>query len=227
MIFFLVESYSSLDQHGEAVAILKRIPKPKFDAGQKAEVRTKDEGLYHYAQMRLLKELRLAGAADPKMFAEATKLLGEIQAQDWGKGIEPKKEKAMLSHDQKQYGAATKAWNDIIKDFGPRPDLNKAKLREEFFEAYYNSFDCKYKYAKLKDDPRTTAEIKENKKTIDDKRKELTKEIAKSIVELEANTNSTDFYKKSIEELLKKEEGLRKEYDAIKKEKGNTAAATK
>lgn len=225
LIFFLIESYSNIEDHDSAIAILTKIPKPKVDPGQAAAVRQKDEGIYHFARRRLAKELRLAGAKDPKRFTEAEKLLDEIQAQDWGKDLEPKKERAHLAYDKKEFGNASRQWGKIVSDFGQKPDFTKAKVREEYFEAMYHFLDCKYKYATLKDDPRTAAETKANKPTIEEKRAQYISEVAKKIVEMEANINATDFFRQKIEEMVKANEPLRKAYEEAKKDKGPATAA--
>ena len=175
--------------------------------------------------MRLVKELRWAAPPTRNRLRRPASFLRTSGSRTGARALTSKKENAQLWHDQKQYGAATTAWVGIVKDFGQRPDFTKAKLREEYFEAYFNFLDCKYKYAILKDDPHSKVEQKDNKPTIEEKRKKLTQDVAKQILDMEANTSATDYYRQKIDELLKKSEPLRKEYEQMKK--NNTAAATK
>jgi hypothetical protein len=213
LVFFVIECYSGLEQHPEAAALLGRIPYPKpVPPNPKPDPR--DENLYRFAQLRLAKELRLG-----KKFDEARKIIDGIQKQDWGKGIEPKKENAMIYHDEGRFAPATGAWSRIIQDFGQRPNFTNSKIKEEYFEAYYHFLDCKYKFANSAD-PRSKEDLKKKDPiSIEEKRKTLIKDIAKRIVDLEANANRTEYYNKNIAELLKKEKPLRDEYEVFKKEK--------
>jgi hypothetical protein len=216
LVFFLIECYSGLEQHADAATVLSRIPLPK-PVPPNPKPDPKDENLYRFAQLRYAKELRLG-----KKFEEAHKTVDQIQKQDWGKGIEPKKEKAMIYHDEGRFAPATGSWSRIIQDFGQRPNFTNSKIKEEYFEAYFHFLDCKYKFANSAD-PRSKEDLKKKDVTIEDRRKALIKDVAKRIAELDANTNRTEFYNKSIAELLKKEKPLHEEYEVFRKEKEKEA----
>jgi hypothetical protein len=144
------------------------------------------------------RELRLA-----MRFSEARKVLDEILATKAGKTFKVRKEIALTWMDEKKYGAAAKQWSEIISSFGPNP-LAKRNYSESCYQYTY----CLYMYAK---------NIDPNDPKLGPKKAEYIKRAARLIARFE--NDWLDESKKRYEVLLKNEESLRKEYDALLKEK--------
>lgn len=213
MIFFLAYSYSSLDrpeEHIKAANLVGKIPEPKAQPPMKLD--PKEEATWKFARLMYARELRLG-----KKFPEARKVLDEIFARDWGKGFDVRKEIAETWEDEEKYGAAAKEWSAIIGSFGPKPDFANAKTKENYFEARYNYIYCLYMFAKNLNDPKLAA-----------KKPEYIKRSATLILQLESTPPGDmggEQFKKRYDELLRKEEPLRKDYEALKKEKEKEKAA--
>ncbi|MBY0527751.1 MAG: hypothetical protein K2R98_30415 [Gemmataceae bacterium] len=207
LIFFVANAYSSLgvpELHVKAAELVGKIPEPKAEPPKKVE--PQQEKMYHAARLMYAKELRLG-----KKYPESRKVIGEILTKDWGKGFEVRREEAFCWMDEEKYGAAAKSWNDIIQTFGAKPDFSNARIKENYFESRYQYIYCLYMYAKNLTDPKLLP-----------KKPDYIKRAATLIVQLE-NAPPGDMggeaFKKRYTDLLNKEDGLKKEYDAVKKEK--------
>jgi hypothetical protein len=209
VLSFLAHSYASLDrpeEHAKAASLWSKIQEPKPAPPKKVD--PKDESVYRFARLMTAKELRLG-----KKFSESRKILEEILTKDWGKGFDVRRELAQTWMDEDKYGAAATKWNEAISAFGAKPDFSNAKVKENYFEAQYQYIYCLYMYAKNIDpkDPK-----------VGSKKPEYILRAAKLILRLETTPPGDmggEQFKKRYDELLKKEDLLRKAYDEGKKER--------
>jgi hypothetical protein len=217
-LFFIAHSFSSLDNgdgklHAKAAELAGRVTEPKVAPPKKIDPHV--EKTYQAAQLMYGKELRLG-----KKYDDALKVIYKISNHEWGKGFEVRKEEAFIWQDQNKFGAAAKTWNQVIQSFGAKPNFNNAKIKENYFEARYQYIYCLYMYAKNLSDPKLLP-----------KKPEYIKRAANLILQLELVPPGPDGkpapesdmggenFKKRYQELLRKEDLLRKDYDALKKEK--------
>lgn len=217
MIFFLANSYSSIgvykdrNLHLDAVKLLEQVKEPKAEPGvpfdKKAEV------VHHQARLMMVQELRMG-----RKFKEAGTVLNDILSKPWGKGFSVKKEKPLLLMDQGFYGGAAKAWNQIIGELTGRLNGGDAKVKENYYESYYQFNYCLVMYAKTVTDPKIKA-----------KAGDYFKRAANNILKLEETPPGDmggEGFKKRYQDLLANEPLLKKEYDTIKKEKGAAPKTT-
>jgi len=209
VLSFLAHSYASLDrpeEHVKSANLWSKLQEPKPAPPKKVD--PKDESVYRFARLMTAKELRLG-----KKFPESRKILEEILTKDWGKGFDVRKELAQTWMDEEKYGAAATKWNDAISAFGAKPDFSIAKVKENYFEAQFQYIYCLYMYAKNIDpkDPK-----------VGSKKPEYILRAAKLILRLESTPPGDmggEQFKKRYDDLLKKEDVLRKAYDESKKER--------
>lgn len=186
---FLAQSYSSLDKHERAAALLRTM---KEDA---------PPGLYHLARILLVRELRLS-----KDFVKAEATLKEVLATDWGKqNLEAKKESILLLEDQEKYQlsrsqGAIPEWNQLMLSL--RPKLQDNRIKEQYFDCYYHLTYCIFKNALKKTDPKA-------------RQKDI--HVAATFIArlMEQPDTGVEPCKKHFEELLEKEPLLKNEYDAL------------
>ena len=203
IVRFLAFSYASLDEHAKAADLLKQIPKPgpSHAADKDKRAREDQEKAANYHSVRLLycRELRLS-----KQFDDAARVLKEVMATGLGKrSLDARKEQIMLMEDKGQHMQAAKEWNKLMKDLRPR--LSDNKLKDQYFEAYYQFVYSYYKYASaMKDENKKAANIKK---------------AAAFITALESKLPSMGGggLKQRYDELLSNEPALKAEYDALKK----------
>jgi hypothetical protein len=196
-LLFLAESYASLEQYARAAAFASRILPPE----QNDDARSQQ--IYRTAQVLLLRSLRAQ-----KDWKRADSLLASLLATNWGpNSLDLKKERLYLRQDQGKFTGkqgAILGWNTFMLQLQPR--LQDNRLREIYFEGYYQLTYCIYRSALEQTDSRT-------------REKEL-KLAANYILKLEAQADpAADSCKHQLQELLTSAAPLREQYEALKKVK--------
>jgi hypothetical protein len=194
----LAGSYSSLEKHDKALALLEKVTEPKAANGKEP-----DPALVHnYHAIRVLraKEFRL-----DKKLDKASAALKEIQATPWGaQDFEARKESILLLDAEGKHKTATEQWSAEIKKLQPAVDTN-GNVKEQYFEcnAYYFSAFLKYVQS-LKDDK---------------KQKTYLRALASEIAKLEKSYPDLggDAAKARILGVLEDDSKLKEQYNEMKK----------
>ena len=188
---FLGQSYSILDKHDRAAALLDTITEDAPPA------------VYHSARVWYARELRLS-----KEFAKAEAVLATILASDWGKQHLPaRKESILLLEDEEKYQlsrtqGAIPQWNQLMLSL--RPNLQDNRIKEQYFDCYYHLTFCVFRNALQKAD--------------DKLRQREMHTAATFIARLEEQADSSsEICKKRLRELLEKEPLLKEAYHRLKK----------
>jgi hypothetical protein len=227
-VLFIADSYSSLDNHKAALAILDSYkskltePKepvaprdvdietdPKKGEKYKQEVQEYKEklGMIHFAQIMRVREMRLMAKGMPAEEREPgfKAAMGEIEAilkSEWGKGhLEARKERVQVLEDWERYPEAARGWDEIMRMLKPRITADTA-MKEQYYECFYHVVYCKFMNGtKLKDARKQANQIKS---------------AAGDIVKLEgAQPNlGSERAKKQYEQLLADNPELKKAYIA-------------
>jgi hypothetical protein len=130
MIRFLAYSYSGLDKHAEAAALLAKVSPPAAQA---------DEKFYHATRIMYAHELRLANKYD-----EAAAALKAVAKTEFGKrSLEAKKEEALLQEDQDKFAAAANRWNQVMGDLRKLKNTNP-QLADQYHDCLFHYIHCVY-----------------------------------------------------------------------------------
>lgn len=206
MIRFLAFSYSGLDKHAEAAALLEKIPPPSRSplspgGSGKGEGVSEEEKFYNESRVLHARELRLA-----KKYSEADAALRKFLQTDAGKrSLGARKEEAALLEDQSKYAPAANAWFKLVEELKKLRDTNP-QLGEPYHDCLYHYIFCMYHYGAQSADEAV-------------KRKYLQR-AARLIVSLERSDPQMGGLKERYQALLEKEPPLRIEYDAAKAAQG-------
>lgn len=153
-VLFLAQSYSNLDKHDRAIALLERLAEPVADAAPK------NVQLYRAARLLYVRELRLDRRFDQAR-AVLKGILGTRERPGWGQQqLEAQKERIFLLQDQEAYSGqsgAIAAWNELMTQMQPRVGQDN-KLKEQYFECYYQLTYCVFKNALKMSDPKRKRE---------------------------------------------------------------------
>jgi tetratricopeptide (TPR) repeat protein len=199
--FFLAQSYASLDRHDRAVALLEAIPEPQAGADPK------DVQLYRAARLLCVRELRHNRQYD-KAMEVLQGILGTRARPAWGQSVlEAQKERILLLQDQELFsgrGGAILAWNELMAQMRPKIAQDN-KLKEQYFECYYQLTYCMFKNALKISDP--------------GKRRSAIQTAANLVVQLEATQPDMggNVPKQLFEDLLRNEPLLHEKYLELKK----------
>jgi hypothetical protein len=196
-LLFLAESYASLEQFGRAVEFASRIAPPGEDKKDDARA----QQLFRASRILLVRALR-----SQKEWKQAEALLDSLLATTWGpSSLDLKKERLFLLQDQGKFAGkqgAILGWNSFMLQLQPRLEDNR--LREIYFEGYYQLTYCIYRNALVQTDPKT-------------KDKDL-KLAANYILKLEGQADpAAELCKNRLKALLADATPLRQQYDALKK----------
>jgi hypothetical protein len=199
-LLFLAESYAAIDQLDRAGELAARIGPPAADKAEDARA----QQIYRSARVLILRSLRQA-----KEWRKAEDLLESLLAQPWGpSSIDLKKERLFLLQDQGKYAGkqgAILGWNSFMMQLQPR--LQDNRMRELYFDGYYQLTFCIYQNAMTHTDTKA-------------RQKDL-RLAANYILKLEAQADpAADGCKKRLAELLAGAEPLRQEYESLKKAEG-------
>jgi hypothetical protein len=201
MIFFIANVYRQLELPNDAATILERLVDPGARGDDKAIE------AYRAGKMMQAQLYRLA-----KNYTKAAELISKIEGEPWA-GTRIMREKAFLNQDQEKWGPAAVAWRNIMDRLGPH--LQQPKLKEQYYDCYFNYIKCLYKYALNYQNPKLNAA------EVNDKKREYIERAAKLILKVEevepANMGAPGL-KEEYEKLLKDNPLLQKEYDKAKKE---------
>jgi hypothetical protein len=190
ILLFLAQSYSTLEDHKQAAKLASLVPQPQPREG-KAEPDPQQLQLYQVSRVLYGRELRLS-----KQYKEAETVLKGIQ------NLEAKKEEIYLLQDQEKYALAGGEWNSLMTAMQSKMYDNK--VREQYFDGYYNLTYCLYKNAFQLKDPK--------------KKADKIRAAANFIVKLEEKEDTAaDAAKKRLQELLEKEPPLKEWYDKLKR----------
>jgi len=190
ILLFLAQSYSTLEDHKQAAKMASLVPEPK-PGSERKEPDQQQVDLYRAARVLYGRELRLS-----KQFKEAETVLKSIQS------LESKKEQILVLQDQEKYAPAGQEWNSLMSALQTKMYDNK--VREQYFDCYYNLTYCLYKNA---------FQLKDAKK-----KAERIRAATIAIVKLEEKEDTAaDATKRHFQELLEKEPALKERYEALKK----------
>lgn len=196
-LLFLAESYATVDQFARAGEFAARIKPPEADKSDD----TRAQQVYRSARVLMLRSLRKA-----KDWKQAEALLDTLLAEPWGpNSLDLKKERLFLLQDQGKYAGkqgAILGWNALMMQLQPR--LQDNRLREIYFDGYYQLTYCIYQNAITHSDAKA-------------KQKDL-RLAANYILKLEPQADpAAEPCKKRLQQLLAEAAPLRKEYEALKK----------
>jgi hypothetical protein len=194
----LAASYSSLDKHDKALALLEKVPEPKGASGKDPDPALVQN--YHAVRILRAREYRL-----DKKLDKANAALKEIQATPWGaQNFEARKESILLLDAEGKHKTATEQWSAEIKRMQPDVDTN-GNVKEQYFEcnSYYFSAFLKYIQA-LKDEK---------------KQKTYLRALANEISKLEKSYPDLggDASRARILAVLEDDSKLKEQYNEIKK----------
>jgi hypothetical protein len=189
---FLAQSYSGLDKHDKAAALLEKLEEPAAGAD------AKQVGYYRGGRMMYVRELRLN-----KEYAKAAETIKQIEGQPWGKNAQVKKEKILVDEDQEKYVPAAKEWDALMAAIKPRVATDP-NTKELYWEAYYHLVCCVYKDGFRQTDTKI--------------RQARFKQAARYINQLEKSQKDWggDASRQRFAELLESEKPLRDAYDQLK-----------
>ena len=196
-LLFLAESYASIEQFARAGEFASRIEPP---AGEKSED-ARAQQIYRSARVLILRSLRHA-----KSWQQADALLDTIMATPWGpNSLDVKKERLFLLQDQGKFAGKQGAiigWNSFMLQLQPR--LQDNRMKELYFDGYYQLTFCIYQNALTQSDPKA-------------KQRDL-RLAANYILKLENQPDpAAELCKKRLRELLADASLLREQYNALKK----------
>ena len=196
-LLFLAESYGSLEQYARAAEFASRIVPPAEDKKDDARA----QQVFRASRVLLVRAFR-----SQKDWNQAEALLDSLLATTWGpSSLDLKKERLFLLQDQGKFAGkqgAILGWNGFMLQLQPR--LQDNRMREIYFDGYYQLTYCIYRNALVQTDPKT-------------KDKEL-KLAANYILKLEQQADpAAEPCKKRLEALLAEATPLRERYDALKK----------
>jgi hypothetical protein len=234
VMFFLANSYASLERHGKAAEQLRKalegMPEPKpLDVkpppplseedekdDKKVQEHQKKVEEYQKKQQDYQKKINLnhytritlaRELREAKQFDDAKKELDAILKSDWGqRNIEVQKERIFLLQDQGKYAGRDGA---ALAWSGMMKQLRPRIEKDSAIKSQY--YDCYYWY--------TYTVIKHAMKQTDDKKQnEYARTAANLIVKLEAAQADMggEGLKKRYDALLKSEPLLKKYYDELK-----------
>jgi hypothetical protein len=220
MTLLLASGYASVENHKKVLQILdeylKAHPEEPAAPAKKGEQPSMDRLRYELVKVMVIRALRQSGQVP-----DAWKKLDEIMdpkegKPGWGtKNVEALKEKNFLLMEGRpakddptklvpQYGRAAEGWNGLVTTLQGQIGRGDARLKDQYFECYYNLVLSWYKHGQaLKDDAKRVAAIKQ---------------AAQFILKLEEKYQDLggDASKARFDELLKNEPTLKEQYDALK-----------
>ncbi len=215
-IMFLANCYYSLDQYCRAAGLFEKIQPPKALAKDKlADTDEQEVQTYWYIQVQYARALRLCSQEkDEKerkdLLKKANFHLETLKRHKHARlQLYAEKEQLHILEDSSLYGLAIKGWGGLMKTLSPRV-ADDAKLKEMYFEAYYQNVWCMFKYSQ------TEAAQKAKKE------KEFLRASANQIVRLE-NSKSQEGWQivgQRFVELLDAEPKLKDAYEELKKAAG-------
>jgi hypothetical protein len=192
LLRFLAQSYSALDRHDQAAALLANVQEPK--AGAKPE----EYKVYRFTRLMLAHEYRLA-----KKFTEADKILKELEKTDFAaSSLEFREEQNYLLEDVEKFGLAAKGWNHMYEDLKKGAQKN-ARLQEPAQKALYRYIFCVYSFAK--------------KQTDEKKKATYMNRAGNLILQLELGDANMGGLKEQYTELMNKEPPLKEAFETRKK----------
>ncbi len=196
-LLFLAESYASLEQYPRAAEFASRIATPGEDKKDDARA----QQIFRASRVLLVRAFR-----SQRDWRQAEALLDSLLATSWGpSSLDLKKERLFLLQDQGKFAGkqgAILGWNGFMLQLQPR--LQDNRMREIYFDGYYQLTYCIYRNALVQTDPKT-------------KDKEL-KLAANYILKLTQQADpAAELCKKRLEALLAEAPPLREQYDALKK----------
>jgi tetratricopeptide (TPR) repeat protein len=202
VLLFLAQSYSSLDNHPRAAELVSQVPEPKPAEGQ-TEADPKEMRFYQVARILHVRELRLS-----KDFKNAEAALKALMTTKWAPAnLEVKKERIFLMQDQEHYVLPNKQgaiaeWDKLMRTL--KPKIQDPKIKDQYFDCYYNLTYCLYKNALKLADPKAKAKYLHS--------------AANYVVSLLASPDTAvEPCKKRFEELLEKEPVLKQQCEEFKK----------
>jgi hypothetical protein len=195
-LLFLAESFASIDEFAKAGAFASRIEAPT------AENDARGQQVYRSARVLVLRSLRRQ-----KNWKQAEALLDTLLATPWGpNSLDLKKERLFLLQDQEKFAGkqgAILGWNSFMMQLQPR--LQDNRIKELYFEGYYQLTYCIYRNALAQSDAKA-------------KQKDL-RLAANYILKLENQPDpAAEPCKKRLRELLAEALPLREQYESLKKE---------
>jgi hypothetical protein len=199
VLLLLAQSYSSLDNHQRAAEMLQKVPEPKADAPQK------DKDAWQLARVQHIRELRLDKQLDEAK-KELAGILGTDKEPGWGqKNLEAQKEKLFLTMEDGKYMTAAKGFDGLTKALAQPQKFSTPGMKDQYFECYYYTVLCLYKHgtAPQTDEKKAAASIKQAANlilTLEGRWPDLGGEVSKA----------------RFDDLLAKEEPLKKQYDQLK-----------
>jgi hypothetical protein len=208
LIGFVANSYSGMKKHAKAANLLARIPAPKPSSGpsdEKQEDKDKreqedrrKEAFYHHVRLMYVRELRLDKQFD-RAAAEMKKIISE-----WGRNnLDAQREQIFILEDEEKYAAAANMWSKLMQE-KLKPHVGKDnRLTDQYFDCYYHRVWCIYRFGMKQTDPA--------------KKQDYVRRAANEILKLDSSkVTLADHVKKKFDDLLKQEEPLRRQYNALR-----------
>jgi hypothetical protein len=197
-LLFLAESFASIEEFARAGEFASRIEPPPPDKRDDARA----QQVYRSARVLFLRSLRHS-----KDWKQAEALLETLLATPWGpNSLDVKKERLFLLQDQGKFAGkqgAILGWNSFMMQLQPR--LQDNRLKELYFDGYFQLTYCIYQNALALPDPKA-------------KQKDL-RLAANYILKLENQADpAAEPCKKRMKELLADASPLREQYESLKKE---------
>jgi len=208
LIGFVANSYSGMKKHAKAANLLARIPPPKptpapseekqEDKDKREQEDRRKEAFYHHVRLMYVRELRLDKQFD-RAVAEIKKIISE-----WGRNnLDVQREQIFILEDEEKFAAAANMWSKLMQE-KLKPHVGKDnRLTDQYFDCYYHRVWCMYKFGMKQKDPA--------------KRQDYITRAATELVKLDrSKVTLADHVKKKFDDLLKQEEPLRKQYNALR-----------
>ena len=145
-----------------------------------------------------VRELRLDKQFD-RAAAEMKKIISE-----WGRNnLDAQREQIFILEDEEKYAAAANMWSKLMQE-KLKPHVGKDnRLTDQYFDCYYHRVWCIYKFGMKQSDAA--------------KKQDYITRAATEIVKLDrGKVTLADHVKKKFDDLLRQEEPLRKQYNALK-----------